>query len=160
MKHLLLTLIFICACCLSQGNAQEVVSSGGTHYKGATASLAWTIGEIATSTYSGGGYVLTQGFHQTKLSALAIDDLPMQGLALVVYPNPTQTLLHLKVDEGDYSRLQYSLLTLAGKTLTTKKISKDLSDIDMLTYPAGNYLLQVKRQSGELIKTFKVIKIQ
>lgn len=160
MKHLLIILILTGACCLSQINAQEVISSGGTYFKGTTASLAWTVGEMVTSTFSGGGYILTQGFHQTKLSASAIDDLPTPGLVLAVYPNPTNTVLHLKVDEGDFSRLQYSLLTIAGKTLATKKISKNLTDIDMLTYSAGNYLLQVKRQSGELIKTFNVIKTQ
>ncbi|MCF8403889.1 MAG: hypothetical protein K9H58_08090 [Bacteroidales bacterium] len=60
---LLLAAIFP-ICLFSQSVSPEVISSAGDYYQGATVSLSWTLGEIATETYSNGNYILTQGFQQ------------------------------------------------------------------------------------------------
>ncbi|MFO7616521.1 MAG: T9SS type A sorting domain-containing protein [Bacteroidales bacterium] len=138
---------------------QEVIASGGHHAKSGDVQLSWTIGEPVIGTLKAGGYILTQGFHQTRLSASAIDDLPLPGLKLSVYPNPFSDLLHLRIDEGDYSHLQYSLLSLEGKTLREKKINANQTDIEMGSLPDGYYLLQVRDASGKTVKTYKVAKI-
>jgi hypothetical protein len=138
--------------------AQEVVSSGGSHASGANVSLSWTIGEPVVSTLSTGGYILTQGFHQSRLSATAIEHTPIPGFNLLVYPNPFLYVLHLSVEEGDFSRLDYQLLTVDGKSLLTKPIKSKVSDIDMQAYPAANYLLLVRQQSGRVLKTFRLVK--
>lgn len=157
MKHLLALLCFL-AFSPSVLRAQEVISSGGTHAAGSGVVLSWTVGETVIATLGNGSYTLTQGFHQTRLSATAIDDLPAPGLILTVYPNPMIDILHLRVDEGDFSRLKFVMLSMEGKSLLTKTISKKLTDIDMQTFAPGNYLLQVRRKSGEIIKTFQVTK--
>lgn len=48
----------------SQSVSPEVISSAGDYYEGANVSLSWTLGEIATETYSNGNVILTQGFQQ------------------------------------------------------------------------------------------------
>jgi hypothetical protein len=42
-----------------------VVASSGDHFEGTNASISWTLGEIATETYSNGNIILTQGFQQS-----------------------------------------------------------------------------------------------
>ena len=48
----------------AQTASPQVVASSGDYYQGANASLSWTLGEIATETYSNGSNILTQGFQQ------------------------------------------------------------------------------------------------
>jgi len=49
---------------LAQSVSPEVVSSAGDYYENANVSLSWTLGEIATETYTNGNIILTQGFQQ------------------------------------------------------------------------------------------------
>ncbi len=48
----------------AQSVSPQVVASSGDYYQGTNASLSWTLGEIATETYSNGSTILTQGFQQ------------------------------------------------------------------------------------------------
>ncbi len=107
--------------------------------------------------FSGGGYILTQGFHQSKLSASAIDEIPTPGLVLAVYPNPSNHVLNLRIDEGDYSDLRYSLLSIDGKTLISRQVKSKLTEIDMLVYASGNYLLRVTKKTGDPVSNPDVV---
>jgi hypothetical protein len=49
---------------MAQSVSPQVVTSSGDFYQGTNASLSWTLGEIATETYSNGSTILTQGFQQ------------------------------------------------------------------------------------------------
>lgn len=158
MKHPSFVLIIFLALIPAALFGQEVISSGGSHAQGTGVSLSWTLGEPVTATLKSSGYILTQGFHQTRLSASAIEDVATPGLTLVVYPNPFTYVLHLRVDKGDFSNLRYSLLTLEGKILHSDLIRSSLTSIDLLPYASGNYLLRINRKNGELINTYKVIK--
>ncbi len=88
MKNLIglivLTLLFT-------GNlqAQKVVSANGGTATAAGTQVSWTIGEPITATVTDGTTTLTQGFHQTKLTVTAVDDIQIAGLEIKVYPNPT-----------------------------------------------------------------------
>lgn len=158
MKPLLLSLTLLLAISPLRLSAQEVISSGGTHVTGTGFSLSWTIGETVIGTLSGGSCILTQGFHQTRLSASAVDVIPLCGISLAVYPNPSVYVLHLWVEEGDFSQLKYSLLTLDGKTLLAKNITSSMNDIDMKPYSCGTYLLRVLWKTGKQAKTYRVVK--
>ena len=66
MKKLLLVLTAIFACKYSnaQSLAPTVVSSQGNYFLSSTVSVAWTLGEVMSETYSSTNHFLTQGFHQ------------------------------------------------------------------------------------------------
>lgn len=49
---------------LAQSVSPQVVSSAGDYYDNGNISLSWTLGEIATETFSNGNIMLTQGFQQ------------------------------------------------------------------------------------------------
>jgi len=77
MKSLIILLVtvlfpfFISA----QTVSPEVISSSGDYFEGANGSLSWTLGEIATETFSSGNIILTQGFQQPITVTLAGIDL-------------------------------------------------------------------------------------
>ena len=66
MKKLLLLLTAIIA--FEYSNAQSltptVVASQGNYFSSPAISVAWTLGEVMSETYSSSNYFLTQGFHQ------------------------------------------------------------------------------------------------
>ena len=67
MKTQILTTLFVVATslCFSQSIERDVVASSGDYFEGANVSLSWTLGEIATETYTAGNIILTQGFQQS-----------------------------------------------------------------------------------------------
>jgi len=48
----------------AQSVSPEVVATAGDYYEGTNVSLSWTLGELATETYTNGNVILTQGFQQ------------------------------------------------------------------------------------------------
>lgn len=63
----------------------------------------------------------------------------------------------IRGDQGDFSDPGDSLITLEGKILHLKEIKSDQTDIDRQSLAAGNYLLQMRRDSGEVDKSFNII---
>ncbi len=67
MKTLIFSTLFVVTTlfCYSQSIERDVVASSGDYFEGTNVSLSWTLGEIATETYSAGNIILTQGFQQS-----------------------------------------------------------------------------------------------
>ena len=77
MKNLIISLITLLVPILinAQSVSPEVISSSGDYFEGPNASLSWTLGEIATETFTSGNIILTQGFQQPITVAIAGIDL-------------------------------------------------------------------------------------
>lgn len=77
MKKIIFSLIIILTPFLitAQSVSPEVISSSGDYFEGPNASLSWTLGEIATETFTSGNIILTQGFQQPITVAIAGIDL-------------------------------------------------------------------------------------
>lgn len=66
MKTTILSIVFFTTTilCQSQTIDREVVASSGDYFAGPNSSISWTVGEIATETFTNGNFILTQGFQQ------------------------------------------------------------------------------------------------
>ena len=66
MKTKILSILFSAATilCTAQSIERDVIAGSGDYFEGANSSLSWTLGEIATETYTAGNIILTQGFQQ------------------------------------------------------------------------------------------------
>jgi len=102
-------------------SAQEVVSSGGGTQSTAEHQISWTLGEVVIDTYVEGGSIITQGFHQTKLSLTPITELLLPNIKMNVFPNPTQDFIHIYFNEL-VKNTNYSLFDLSGKMLESNLI--------------------------------------
>ncbi len=76
---------------------------------------------------------------------------------LSAYPNPTTTILNLRITDAVSKKLIYLIYSIDGKLIEQQKISTDLTAISTSKLINGTYLLQVK-QNGATIKSFKIIK--
>ena len=86
----------------AQSISPEVVATSGEHFQNGTSQLSWTLGEVMIDTYSAGGTIVTQGFHQTQLTVTSIDESNPFSLNVNVFPNPTSQFLNIGV-EGEHT---------------------------------------------------------
>jgi hypothetical protein len=157
MKSKVYLFIFIISFAWGSLQAQQVISSGGASAVGTGVQLSWTIGEPVIATFTGTSAILTQGFHQSKLTVTAIDPTLFPGLEVSVYPNPVSTSLRLHISGDRLQNLTYILYNIEGKAVLNKEIVSSPELIQMELFSSGTYLLKVLRDNAPL-KTFKVIK--
>lgn len=138
-------------------SAQQIIASNGDSKSVAGIEVSWTIGEVVIETVTGNSVILTQGFHQTKLLATAVNDPLFPDLEIKVFPNPTPGILTLKFSkyvEGS----RYFLYELSGKILENKLILSEETEINMKPYANGQYILKLTNESLQEIQSFQIIK--
>jgi hypothetical protein len=155
MRYLAILLMLIPA--VTMVSAQEVVSSAGDTQSAAGYEVSWTVGEAVIETLVGGSTILTQGFHQTKLTITAVSELLIPGLKIKVFPNPTQDFITVHFSEY-IEGSRYLLYDLRGKLLENKLITSEDSEINMNKYASGPYILKLTKKSRQPIQTFQIIK--
>jgi hypothetical protein len=114
-----------------------------------------TIGEVLISTHSATGNVLTQGFHQTFLHIVGINDITVLNEELKVYPNPVEDLITLYLE--DFEGCSYILYNVNGLELYHNQILGIESEIDFGSLNPAMYLLKVYRENEE-VQSIKIIK--
>lgn len=156
-RGLYLVVLIVCALTMTL-KGQQVISSAGGSATGVGVQLSWTVGEPVIATLTGSSAILTQGFHQSKLTITAIDPALYPELELSVFPNPVSTSLKLQITGDQYKNLSYRLYNIEGKTILSKTIQASPEMINMELYTSGTYLLKVLRDETVPVKTFKIIK--
>ena len=156
MKKAIYYLTILMICVASSAGAQKVVSANGSTATAAGTVISWTIGEPITATVSDGITTLTQGFHQTKLTITAVNEIQVPGVEIKVYPNPTSD--YITVHFGKMvEKPTYLLFDLSGKLIQQKNMESTDTKIDMTGVATGSYIL--KLISGQQpLQTFKIIK--
>ncbi|WP_346862076.1 T9SS type A sorting domain-containing protein [uncultured Draconibacterium sp.] len=155
MKKILLIIILLVS--ISVCFAQQVISSAGVTQQAGEYELSWTIGETAIESISNETTILTQGFHQSKITVTAINDLLLSGLELKVYPNPTTEFVHIQMSSTD-KQANYALYDFAGKLLQKAAITGTETQLNLHDYTNGTYLLRMTYDENQPLQTFKIVK--
>jgi hypothetical protein len=152
MKRYLQTFLFYIIFVFS-ADAQSVsistIGTSGDFYNSAEGSIAFTIGEPISETYTTSNQVATMGFHQTQLVVASIDDERFKNVKISVYPIPANDDLHIQIDgmlEG--KKVTFQLFDAIGKAVTTKSelvaTSNILTSIDVKNLAGGYYFLSIE----------------
>lgn len=174
----------------SQQLNPSVIATQGGISKAAGIVLEWTLGEPFTESLPVSNGLYTQGFHQpmlvvTKMPAAttkpAADYKVTEATAktvadhkktvapslitnykITVAPNPAQSYLIVSMNAPDTKEVILSLIDFTGRIISVKPASGKITNIrvDMTPFIAGIYLLEIRKASGELIQSFKIIKAQ
>lgn len=140
-------------------SGQQVISSAGASAAGTGVQLSWTVGETVIETFTGTSAILTQGFHQTRLTVTAIELIPVPDLDLTVYPNPVSSVLRLQaIGKKKVPQMTYSLFNMEGKVILKKLFTDSPEEINMEMYSSGTYVLKIFNGENQPLRTFKVIK--
>lgn len=136
-----------------------VVATDGGFYSGSQGSIAWTIGEPVSETYSSGN-ITTMGFHQTELELATLLKEQENGGKFLVYPNPVLDLLKIDFSgiKGDDYHLEVT--DALGKIIlsTNVKLSEGIKfhQLSLAQFAAGTYFLIIS--GNEFNKTVKINK--
>jgi hypothetical protein len=155
MNRLSLLILFLFI--VQAPGAQEIVSSGGETQKVSGYEVSWTIGEPVTETLSGSANILTQGFHQPKLSVTPVSEFQKSGIELKVYPNPTSDFVIIQTN-GLTENLRYLLFNINGKLLENELITSEKTKMNLKNYSGGQYVLKLICNSNQPVQNFKIIK--
>jgi hypothetical protein len=115
---------------------------------------------VVYTTHAGSNGSVAQGVQQTyDIIALLGAEISAIKLELVAYPNPTQEILTLKINNYKNQSLTYHLYDLQGKLWDSQPVKGSHTSLEMKNLAVGNYLLSI-RDEKVLIKTFRIIKNQ
>lgn len=159
-----------------QLNPSVIAAEGGVS-KAAGISLEWTLGEPFTESLPVSDGLFTQGFHQplllvTKMPVpvpkqvtnykITVVPAPVTDYKITLAPNPVQSYFIVSMPAPNPEEVILSLIDFAGRITPVRFINGKATTIrvDMTRMIAGIYLLEIRKPSGELIQTFKIIKAQ
>jgi hypothetical protein len=161
MKLIKIQLITIILFCIGNNRlqAQESISSTGGDTFGKGGSVSYTVGQVIYTNSANSNGSISQGVQQPyEISVInSIDEAKEISLQCIVYPNPTNNFLILKVENYDFSIAVYSLYDITGRLILSKNLDGGETNIVMSNLKAATYFLKVTESNKE-IKTFKIIK--
>ena len=144
------------------GTAQTLLQTitpvgGDGSYTGG--SVSYTTGQVAYKAVSGDNGSLWQGVQQPyEISVTtAVEEAKEIKLNFLVYPNPVTSYLKLDIGDYDPAHLQYRLLDVNGKLLSTGPVYAREQQINMTVYPPAVYFLKLIDNKKD-IKTFRIVK--
>ena len=156
MKTLLIfTSFFVC----TSLHAQASFSASADQVSGAGGSLSYSVGQVVFATYRDENMgSVAQGVQQTyNITALLGVEIAAIKLELMAYPNPTQDILTIKIDNYKNQSLTYQLYDLQGKLWDSQFLQGAQTQLDMKDLAGGSYLLSIQ-ENETFIKTFRIIK--
>jgi len=164
--NLLILCISIVTLLQAQQTNTAVIAPAGTSTNGTAVMLDWTLGELAVQSLETSNRLFTEGFHQPVLivkETTEEEDTPILfngQIDVWVGPNPTVSILYIKIDTDLEGQAVLSLRTIEGKLLKNERISLSSTDHewDMSQYPGGLYILAIHTEKGEMLRTFKITK--
>ena len=166
MKKISITTIacLISACCLfgQYTVERQVIASAGGYGLTASHQVSWTLGEVATATFIGGSFRLTQGFQQPgDLVNASLEQFRLAGFKF--YPNPAHEAAQLELDMPFQATLHFRIIDVSGRTLIDleKEATEGLFRLpfDLSALVAGPYFLQISDTTGERLTTIRFVRM-
>lgn len=125
---------------------RSVIAAGGAYAENETISLSWTLGELATSTLSGEGLILTQGFQQAMTVGTGLESKEAEW-SVSVYPNPVNEELRVRFNiqhsEGFFIEIQDVTGRVIYQTQHMLVQAGDEVILNTSGYSTGIYFLKV-----------------
>ena len=143
--------------CAFVTQAQEVISPQGESYSNSSGEVEFTIGETVISTFENGTNGITQGFHQSNLIISSIKDFT-PNMDISIYPNPVMNQLTIKltdIKEGYH----FDMVDMNGKLVKSNPIKNLENQVDLTALAAGVYMLILKDEQGNNLKTYQLHKL-
>jgi hypothetical protein len=160
MKNMTIRLIvaFLLGMGLSGLQAQEaILSSCGTATGDGT--VCYSVGQVTYLTKSGTNGTIAEGIQLPFeiLIPIGIEDEKGITLECLIYPNPIDRYVKLKIENHAISNLNYQLYTMNGLLLQNMKIESEETYIPMDDLAKATYFLKIT-ENGKTLKTFQIVK--
>lgn len=156
--------IFLLASCALIGCSQwglfaqqGLVGSGG-NATGTGGTVSFSVGQIDYASATGTNGNVIQGLQQPfEISEVGISEIKGIDLYSAVYPNPSQGMLVLTVNNLEFDNLNYQVFDQLGRLLEQKRIDNTETTINLSNNPNAKYILKISNNNEEL-KTYQILK--
>lgn len=158
MKNIIIIVVLFTS---MKSYSQEVYSSCGNHYSNANYSMSFTIGEPIISTYIANGTIMTQGFHQTKLTDVAsfIKNFYTEA-TIAVFPNPAVNSIQIDLKSTNAINYRTNIFDINGQLIYQSTLTSiPQQQIAVSHWSVGTYIIQVVDDKNQALATAKIIKM-
>ncbi len=127
MKQMILLFLCFFQVSLLSGQYQQRPLISATGFQGQAAGyyIDFSVGDLMVGNFSAAGFQFYAGFHQPPSSASSNEDLSPSGDMVILYPNPTSGLVHVRMNEKTFNDFDWISLT-------------DLKGVDVMFFRKGN----------------------
>lgn len=139
----------------------DFVPVGGTA-TGSAGTVTYTVGQVAVQSAGNGDKSVLEGVQQPyEIQTVGVDEYPGITLQAIVYPNPTQHSVQLRISNYEIpdNGLKAQLYDANGKLLEIYTIYDLLTQFDLSRFPTATYQLRVM-DGKRMMKTFRVVKMK
>lgn len=161
-KHVLTgSLLLLGLWARGQSVMPDVVASAGDFFSNSQGMIQWTIGEPMSETYANANNFLTQGFHQTGIDPVGIEQQVIGNLSL--FPNPSSDQVTLQFDAESSGTYTVEIYNALGQQLSSRQLNimpgGYRHDITVRDYTDGIYFVTVRKVGTDATASFRVNKV-
>jgi hypothetical protein len=140
-------------------HAQKGVVTSGGKATGSGGSSSYSVGLVNFKSNTANNSNSTEGVqHAYQITEIEnVQKVVKSDLSLTVYPNPTEDLVTIKIDNYVKGIMSYQLFSTSGQLIFSESASESLTTISMGNLAQGTYFIKVSCDENP-IKTFKIIK--
>ena len=145
MNHLFKWIFTLLPCALLniETNAQSTTAAAGGEAKSNLLSLNWTLGEVITETSSSQAITLTQGYQQSKLEVISLNQENSTNVYCNVYPNPSSDFVVIDFKGRLDKDSKFSIFDSNGVEVLQNKIEEERSFVSIKNLSAGSYIIKI-----------------
>lgn len=157
IKKTLFIIVFFIILEETRGQQSFVVSGGDTSVT-ANGSFSYSIGQISHLEFSGNNYIINNGVqHAYEIQNIDVKDPIILRFKILLYPNPTESDLYLKIDDYLSAKFSYQVYDIQGKFLLQNQISELETLVPLGHFSSGTYVIKIDI-NGTISKHFNIIK--
>ena len=121
----------------------------------------WTLGENLSETIWLSNQIYTQGFHQPYLIPSQEDEIFNYFDPIRIFPNPVYSTLHVNLQQNNLLPKAFEFFDSSGRKIKSLNVSGSISEtsINVLGLSSGIYILKISNVNGEIVNTFRVVKL-
>ena len=139
--------------------AQDNTLSASGNATGTEGTVSYSVGQIAYVSKTGTSGMISEGLQQPYeiLIPIGIEDDKGINLECILFPNPANWHVMLKIENQDIDNLSFQLYNMNGIQLQNMKIGSKETLIMMDGLEKSTYFLIITK-NGKPLKTFQIIK--
>lgn len=135
---------------ISFAQEQNVLGNSGGYTESANGSITWTVGEVVITTIESPDNHVTQGFNQSNINFVSVEDLS-EKITLTVFPNPTTDYINVEASK----KTKMSIYDSSGKFVKSVSVEKE-DQVDLSELTSGTYILMFERNNKK-VKSVKIL---
>ncbi|MCB0840288.1 MAG: T9SS type A sorting domain-containing protein [Bacteroidetes bacterium] len=166
MRVILLTILtswFVIPFLQAQSLDRFVIGTTGGFGTNSTNEVEFTVGELITTTITGGNFTLNQGFQQSNPPYNTGLEPEAVNVSYLLYPNPTTGMTTLELESPKQVDVNIEIWDARGRSTylpaqTHSFTGKKVIQLDLASVSQGIYMLRFSDQKGTFLKTLRIEK--